>query len=504
MRKKYKVMLIVGFALLVITTVKAILFFTIETEFDIDRCFFYAQYDIFTKPSNYDPNDNAGPEYQKAYETFTRMPARLITPYITWPSDFNAADRQTLEGWLKANKNAIESFRNAIKKQYSWSEIYPILNRFPNERPDPPGSILRLTGAIEWNAKLTALDGRLNESFEDILVCWRAGQHRCRTPVFLSEQSFGLLHKQTALVAGFEILSRVKISSADLLSFQNALEKQFLEDKYKPDFEAERFLCYDELQRNFIDNGKGTGRLAFRKAKNFGTLCIAQPNPYLACFIGPTKNEMAKRIEAMFASFEPIKSETPWQLHIKDPNYFDRIETECNRDFFLSFFAPSPSGIFRLYHQTKAQEQALLTTIAVLRFKADKNRLPDALDEVITAGYMKSIPLDPYSNSPLIYKQTNDNFLLYSVGEDFKDDGGSAVISFTSTGSMRGGLSEDKRRDIVFWPVKKFERREKEIESPPDTNEIIEYWKSVKGQKYINDVNFMNEVNLIREISSKS
>jgi hypothetical protein len=45
--------------------------------------------------------------------------------------------------------------------------------------------------------------------------------------------------------------------------------------------------------------------------------------------------------------------------------------------------------------------------------------------------YLGRLPLDPFSGSPLVYKQTGTNWLLYSVGVDGVDGGGKPVTRVT-------------------------------------------------------------------------
>jgi hypothetical protein len=64
------------------------------------------------------------------------------------------------------------------------------------------------------------------------------------------------------------------------------------------------------------------------------------------------------------------------------------------------------------------------------------------------AGYIDALPADPYSNGPLVYKVIGDRFTLYSVGQDFRDDGG-------TPGTDRKGrrqMWDTKTGDVVFWP----------------------------------------------------
>ncbi len=61
---------------------------------------------------------------------------------------------------------------------------------------------------------------------------------------------------------------------------------------------------------------------------------------------------------------------------------------------------------------------------------------------------MKAIPIDPFSDKPLVYKRTEDGFTLYSVSENLTDDGGKVFID--DEGRVRMWADEG---DAVFWPV---------------------------------------------------
>ncbi len=89
----------------------------------------------------------------------------------------------------------------------------------------------------------------------------------------------------------------------------------------------------------------------------------------------------------------------------------------------------------------------MLTVLAIKRYGKDKNAYPASLDELVGAGYLKELPLDPYGDGTLGYKVAGNDFVLYSFGADMKDDGG-------RLGTKNGEpfkWSDDG--DWVFWPV---------------------------------------------------
>ena len=83
-----------------------------------------------------------------------------------------------------------------------------------------------------------------------------------------------------------------------------------------------------------------------------------------------------------------------------------------------------------------------MATLAVLRYEKVNHNFPDNLEVLVSEGYLDSLPLDPFSDQPLIYEKDNGDFLLYSVGEDFDDDGGPHDEKWGKTDG-----------DYIFWPV---------------------------------------------------
>ena len=57
--------------------------------------------------------------------------------------------------------------------------------------------------------------------------------------------------------------------------------------------------------------------------------------------------------------------------------------------------------------------------------------------------------MDPWSDKPLAYKKTENDFILYSVGPNFTDDGG-------EHGRDRDGRIQKwaDNGDMIFWPLR--------------------------------------------------
>ena len=115
----------------------------------------------------------------------------------------------------------------------------------------------------------------------------------------------------------------------------------------------------------------------------------------------------------------------------------------------LTAFAPALTKASELSHRTKVQTEALVATIAAIRYKRVHGDYPENLDRLLEADLLRELPMDPYSDKPLVYKRTADGFTLYSLGPDFDDDGGE--VSRDATGRIERWPADG---DVVLWPAR--------------------------------------------------
>jgi len=77
--------------------------------------------------------------------------------------------------------------------------------------------------------------------------------------------------------------------------------------------------------------------------------------------------------------------------------------------------------------QTETERQLTLAAIALKRFQMRQGKLPPSL-EALVPELLPTVPYDYMSAKPLIYRLKADgSYVLYSVGEDGKDDGGDPI-----------------------------------------------------------------------------
>ncbi len=98
----------------------------------------------------------------------------------------------------------------------------------------------------------------------------------------------------------------------------------------------------------------------------------------------------------------------------------------------LTFVFP----IFTHFHRTEAAQAArnglLAVSAAVRAYRSRHGRYPKTLAEAGVADLNK----DPFTGGEFVYKTSEKGFLVYSVGEDGRDDGGKRAVSDRSAGDI--------------------------------------------------------------------
>jgi hypothetical protein len=102
------------------------------------------------------------------------------------------------------------------------------------------------------------------------------------------------------------------------------------------------------------------------------------------------------------------------QEDIKDLSFFHVL---------IKVVAPALSRVGELDLKIQGHMDLGLTAIAIERYRLAKGRLPQRLEELVPE-YLEAVPIDPFDDRPIRYKRTEPGYVIYIVGEDGKDNGG--------------------------------------------------------------------------------
>jgi membrane protease YdiL (CAAX protease family) len=399
------------------------------------------------KPTNYMPEENALPCYKRAFKFLVEIPNELDKADVKdWPVDLSDEKISLLRNWISSNQHAIIEFEAGTQKPYFCPQY---------ERPIFMGlwhpELLKVSPMIlvmVARAQTSAAQGDVRQSISDVITCYRFGQH-LSSPKPLIDQLVGLGVKEWVLQVAYRILQRTVADDFWLKELQAGLETISERDIVPIGFSGERLVCYDLIQSTFTDDeGEGLGRIP-------RTIIDQMRNPpaYMRSLgFSPGSQELSKvwrhikrgqttqLTDEVFAYLDSIKDHTPAELHRTNRGIKNIIHQIAQDNAFILMLTEQYEKIYHRSYRCKARKDALIITIAIMRYRLGQGELPDELYQLVREGYLDSIPLDPYSDEPFIYKKLHTDFLLYSLGPDFDDDGGTRSNKDISEG------------DDVFWP----------------------------------------------------
>jgi hypothetical protein len=370
-----------------------------------------------------------------------------------------------LSPWIKKNEAAWQQFKAGSSKSYCYKEYECDPNNekkalweitLPNLR-----GIRDLARLGIWYCRINLKEGKMHQALEDCVAVARAGSH-WQGKGMIVEQLVGTAISALAHNQIINILATTDISTTDLKQIQRQLSEVYSEGYPLMNIEGERLAFLDIVQNVFTDGGLGGGHLIpqkwgwwmdnendFEMWKDFGLL---MPLSTAASIIHARRDETVSKANEFYNRCAENAKITPYEKHIGKVGSTEKILFSLSeyRYFLLRFFMPALDRVSEIVYRGKTSHEATVTILALKRYRQEKNEYPANLNELVTAGYLKELPMDPFSDKPLMYKKTDDDFTLYSLSYNFTDDSG-------EPGKDREGRVRKwgDNGDAVFWPVQK-------------------------------------------------
>jgi len=91
--------------------------------------------------------------------------------------------------------------------------------------------------------------------------------------------------------------------------------------------------------------------------------------------------------------------------------------------FFTRMLVPALSRASIEGARSRARIEAARAALAVERYRLKYGRAPARLDDA-APEFIEAVPVDPFDGKPLRYERRGEGYVVYSVGENGKDDGG--------------------------------------------------------------------------------
>lgn len=347
--------------------------------------------------------------------------------------------------------SAIEALRRAGLRPAS---------RFPlNYDTDPPTLILlpqlsvlkNCSQVLQLRALAELQNGQTEDALDDIKLILRLTES-VHTEPFLISHLVRIAMVQMAMQPVWEGLVERKWSDAQLAELDRELAGlDFLAD-YEFSLRAERALSIASVEhlrrkRDFdrmlnVDDTAGSdqdrggsflGHMAFRLIPGSvfyrNELAIARMNQQYLLPIVSTEQHIASPEAARHADSAIEEMRAHWT-----PN-----------NVLAAMMLPALTATVKKYAYAQCSVDLARIACALERYRLAQGKFPESLD-ALSPAFLQKVPHDLINGQPLHYQRTdNDQFLLYSVGWNVTDDGGTVEMSKTSR------LVDTAKGDWV-WP----------------------------------------------------
>jgi len=386
-----------------------------------------------SRPRAYDSNDDARYDYERARESFEIVPDELDGIIKEDPTEWTAQQCDAICQWIAANAQALEHLARGAGKPYYYPDY-----QIENAHLPSLAAARSLAFALNARIGLHAWEGREEEMVCDIVTLYRFGTHFAGRKVLI-HQLVGAAIRDTTTVVARKVLARHSFSTHTLDTLYEKFQAFSDSDDCLIEFGPERLFCLDNIQKIFTDDGHGHGQVAKAALKTWPGTMSQQEEAFLKL----ERYETTQQVEAFFEHISLAARKSPWELHDEPNGVALTLQDLMRRNAFVNYFGHGYVQAMERCWKVKTELDAVVTVLAVLRYKADAGQFPESLEELVADGYLERVPRDSFGAGPLVYRRTEDGFLLYSRGLDFDDDGGTP--SKWGQGEQGG--------DQVFWPI---------------------------------------------------
>jgi hypothetical protein len=312
--------------------------------------------------------------------------------------------------------------------------------------------------------------------------------HRCRGVMLMlesdaqlraeDEDAAGALESCRALLVAarsigdepYLIAMLVRVAGQQLMV--NALERTLAQSEKPPagELQAMQELLAREIDVPILFNAirgerggydKLIDTLASQKMKLSTLRGLVRPGPgntvedwLLDLFPGAVTSGRAEHLRLMNRAVEGARL----PIH-EQKDAFDKVDkaTRETSSILVRLVMPAVTKVSEANRRSQANLRSAMVALAVERYRLEHDRWPDTLADVVKAGLLDAVPLDPINGQPLLYRRLADGVAIHSVGFDGIDDGG----KFNRANPREPGFDLGVR----LWDVDR--RRQNPLPPPP-------------------------------------
>lgn len=360
-----------------------------------------------------------------------------------------AKDNPVIAEWLKANEKPLVLVVEATKRPRYYNPL--VTRKKDGEAALLIGALLpnvqkcrELSAALTARAMLRLHEKQFDAAWADLLACHRLGRLVASGGTII-EGLVGIAIGQNASIATLAYLEQAPLSGKQVRERLTELQQLPPMPSFADRIDlTERFMGLDSMQ--FIRrNGVGT-------LQNLATIPQAgKPTPEQLQALDAIDwtsglKEVNRWYDRMAASTrlpdrparqkeftaieddliklkkESLDSEQLTKLLEKPEKLNQQVSIAITRTLMWQLL-PATHKVQTAFDRSEQVNRNLQVAFALAAYRADTGRYPAKLEE-LAPKYLAAIPGDQFSGKPLIYRIEKNGYLLYSVGQNEKDDGG--------------------------------------------------------------------------------
>jgi hypothetical protein len=411
-----------------------------------------------------DASLNARSDINKAVSHLIPMPETLSRKQPPL-RDMNEVERQCLDQFLADNQAAFDELHEAVKKPYYWQRFEPVPTdkEWTGTGKDIPPQLMKTTElsahlveqvmpdlpkyrklafALRYQIQWYCDQGHADLALADCVSLIRFGRLQSGTGLLI-EQLVGIAITALGTKSLLEVLDQYDVNEPVLQDTYTALKDTLPLDYSWLDFTCEKALADDMIQRGFTDDGHGNGR-ALASGVFLQGDSLAGNLKNLLLFDFPDRKQVVEHINAFYADLDQMLSTSPWDQQYQD----DTLTDTTISTLYEGLLKPALERLGVHNWRLKIYNQAVLTILAIKRYEARHGVLPDTLQDLVSDDLINELPRDFYADGPLVYRRDQEGFILYSWGDNLKDDGGTP-----STNANGKPQLFRPNGDWIFWPI---------------------------------------------------
>jgi hypothetical protein len=277
------------------------------------------------------------------------------------------------------------------------------------------GDALEVARLLELDALLLAQEGDADGALRSTRGLLNVGRAVGDEPALYS-QLIRLVCWQQAVGCLARVLARGEPSPAALAELQRVQEEEEAANPMLHALRGERAGHEHTLEK--VQNG------SVRVADFLAPMKASQgmkPEFMLLLYSSSSrKNQRAAMLRILTQFVETAKLPPEQQ-----PRKYKELDTEIEKHGLLvRFWLPLLTRYLAHNQPAPALMRCATVAVAMERYRRAHEAWPASLEALVADGLLKHVPTDPYDGAPLRYRVCEDRVVIYSVGQDLQDNGG--------------------------------------------------------------------------------